>query len=268
MVEMMVGRSVTNLYAERQRTPGKVRLRVRGATRLGFFHDVSLSLREGEILGLGGLSGAGRSELARSLCGIDPLDAGRVELDEKEITPSRYRAAIAAGLAYLTEDRKQQGLALRMSMAENALSAIIPKQCRFGWYRPRAGRSQLLDLVRALEITPPDPARMISTFSGGNQQKALLAKWLATRPGVLVLDEPTRGVDVGAKVVIHKAIAELADTGTSVLLISSDLPELVGLSDRVAIMRQGHLVGEIPKTRCTESAVLLAANGEGEFVRA
>jgi ABC-type sugar transport system ATPase subunit len=266
LVDMMVGRSVSDLYAERTTAPGAEKLRVEWLTRLGFFHDVSLTVRAGEILGIGGLSGSGRSELARGICGIDPLDLGAVYLDGQPITPQSYPQAIRAGLAYLTEDRKQQGLSLRMTLGENALSAIIGRNCRFGWYQPGRSRGMLSRLIAMLAVQPPDPKRMTSTLSGGNQQKALLAKWLATDPQVLILDEPTRGVDVGAKVVIHKAIAEIADAGKCVLLISSDLPELVGLSDRVVIMRRGHLIGEIPKDRCTESAVLLAANGEGEFV--
>jgi len=285
LVEMMVGRSVSTLYAERKRAPGQVRLRVDRASRYGFFHDISFELRAGEILGIAGLSGAGRSELARSICGIDPLDEGRVyldepsdapagtdddrtddEIDDGEITPANYVEAISAGLAYLTEDRKQQGLALRMTLGENALSAIIPRQCRHGWYRPGRGKGLLARLIDRLKVHPPEPARLVSALSGGNQQKALLAKWLATDPEVLILDEPTRGVDVGAKAVIHQAIAEIADAGKCVLLISSDLPELIGLSDRIVVMRQGHLIGEIPKAQCTEAAVLLAANGEGEFV--
>ena len=281
LVEMMVGRSVSMLYAQRKIAPGKVRLRVDRASRYGFFHDVSFELRAGEILGIAGLSGAGRSELARSICGIDPLDAGGVYLDGPpigsrrsdddkadtgDITPANYVHAIASRLAYLTEDRKQQGLALRMTLAENALSAIIPRQCRYGWYTPGAGKGLLARLIDRLKVHPPEPKRLVSALSGGNQQKVLLAKWLATDPDVLILDEPTRGVDVGAKAVIHAAIAEIADAGKCVMLISSDLPELIGLSDRVVVMRQGHLIGEIPKDRCTESAVLLAANGEGEFV--
>jgi len=290
LVEMMVGRSVSTLYAQRTHQPGPVRLQVHAASRYGFFHDVSFDIREGEILGIAGLSGAGRSELARSICGIDPMDAGSVyldappaptavieanddadddtddEIDDGEITPANYVEAISAGLAYLTEDRKQQGLALRMTLAENAMSAIIPRQCHLGWYRPRTGKGLLARLIDMLKVHPPQPNRLVSALSGGNQQKVLLAKWLATDPTVLILDEPTRGVDVGAKAVIHQAIAKIADEGKCVLLISSDLPELIGLSDRVVIMRQGHLIGEIPKARCTEAAVLLAANGEGEFV--
>ena len=268
LVEMMVGRSVAALYAERNARPGAERLRVEHLSRYGFFHDVSLSVRAGEILGIGGLAGAGRSELARSICGIDPVDAGRVLLDGREPAPGGYRAAIKAGLAYLTEDRKTQGLALRMSMAENILAALIPRHCRAGIYSARRGAGLVERLVRLLGVSPPEPKRMTGTLSGGNQQKVLLAKWLATDPQVLILDEPTRGVDVGAKVVIHRAIAEAADQGRSVVLISSDLPELVGLSDRIVIMRRGHIIGQLGKADATEASVLLAANGEGALAPA
>jgi len=263
LVEMMVGRSVSGLYAERKTRPGAERLRVEGLSRWGFFHGVSLSVRAGEILGVGGLSGAGRTELARAMVGIDPIDAGRMWLDGRPLAPQGYQAAIKAGLVYLTEDRKTQGLALRMNLGENVLGSLIPRLCRHGVYSPRGGAGLLDRLIGLLDVSPPDPRRLVGTLSGGNQQKALLAKWLATEPHVLILDEPTRGVDVGAKVVIHRAIAEVADQGKCVILISSDLPELVGLSDRIVIMRRGHLIGEMARSQATEAAVLLAANGEG-----
>jgi ABC-type sugar transport system ATPase subunit len=263
LVDLMVGRSISDLYAKRRRAAGDVKLRVENLSRFGFFHHVSFTIRAGEILGLAGLSGAGRTELARSLCGIDPVDAGRVYLGGRPVRVRNYRRAIRLGLAYLTEDRKSQGLALRMTMSENALASLIPRHCRWGVYSARRGAGLLERLVRMLDIHPPDPRRMTGTLSGGNQQKVLLAKWLASDPDVLVLDEPTRGVDVGAKVIIHRAIAEAADRGKAVLLISSDLPELVGLSDRILVMRRGHLIGRIDKASATEASVLLAANGEG-----
>jgi len=265
LVEMMVGRSASDLYARRKTRPGAEKLRVENLSRYGFFHDVSFAVGDGEILGICGLSGAGRSELARSLCGIDPIDEGHVRLAGADVTPRSYRAAIRAGLAYLTEDRKAQGLALRLDVAANILSAIIPRQCTAGVYFGGRGRGILGDLVRTLQVLPPDPSRTAGTLSGGNQQKVLLAKWLAADPEVLILDEPTRGVDVGAKVVIHQAIAALADQGKCIVLISSDLPELVGLSDRILIMRKGHLIGQLPEDRRSESAALLAANGEGDL---
>jgi len=263
LVETMVGRAVSNLYARRETRPGPEKLRVENLSRYGFFHDVSFAVGEGEILGICGLSGAGRSELARSLCGIDPIDEGRVRLGGTPVTPRSYQEAIRAGLAYLTEDRKTQGLALRLDVAANVLSAIIPLQCTAGLYFRGRGRRLMEGLIDTLQVHPPDPSRPAGSLSGGNQQKVLLAKWLATGPKVLFLDEPTRGVDVGAKVVIHKVIAALADMGKCIVLISSDLPELVGLSDRILIMRKGHLIGQLPEDRRSESAALLAANGEG-----
>jgi len=263
IVEMMIGGAASDLVAARATPPGEVRLKVEGWTRWGFFHDCSFEVRAAEILGIAGLAGAGRSELARSLCGIDPCDGGRLWLDGREIAPRDYAEAIAAGLAYLSEDRKAQGLALRLTAAENLLSAVIPRHTRWGIYRRRAGGGLLRRLIACLQIQPSDPRRETATFSGGNQQKILLAKWLATDPEVLILDEPTRGVDVGAKRIIHRAIAEVADRGTCVILISSDLPELVGLSDRILVMRRGRLAGEMSGPTCTERSVLLAANGEG-----
>ena len=262
VVEMMIGGAARDLHAGRRGRPGAVRLRVGGLTRVGFFHACSFEARAGEILGIGGLCGAGRSELARSLCGIDPRDAGRIELDGRDVAPDSSEAAVRAGLAYLPEDRKTQGLALRLTAAENLLASITARLCRLGLFAPRRAAPRVADQFRALQVHPPDPEREAATFSGGNQQKILLARWLATEPAVLILDEPTRGVDIGAKAVIHRAIAEAADRGRSVILISSDLPELVGLSDRVLIMRNGRLTGELSGDACTEEAVLLAANGE------
>ena len=262
LAEIMIGGAVSDLYAKRKVQPAEERFVAKGITRYGFFHDVSFGIRAGEILGLGGLSGSGRSELARSLCGIDPLDEGSITLGGRPLRFRSYGQAVAEGIVYSPEDRKAQGLAQRLSIRENALSAIIPRHSRYGIYSAIRGSDMLQTFLRRLEIIPPDPKRIVSTLSGGNQQKVLLAKWLATQPEVLVLDEPTRGVDVGAKVLIHKAIAEIADSGKCVLLISSDLPELVGLSDRIIIMCKGHVVGEMDKARATETSVLLAANGE------
>jgi len=262
LVELMIGGAPSDLFAKRTTRPGQPKLQVQNLTRVGFFHDCSFRMCAGEVLGVGGLSGAGRSELARSLCGIDPLDEGRIFLNDGELMPGTYGEYIRAGFAYLTEDRKAQGLALRLTVAENVLAAILPRGCRAGVYLGRRQQGVVQRYLGQLNVQPPEPDREIATLSGGNQQKVLLAKWLATDPEVLILDEPTRGVDVGAKAVIHRAIAEVADRGKCVILISSDLSELVGLSDRVVIMRRGRLIGELAGERCTEANVLLAANGE------
>ncbi|MEI6810316.1 MAG: ATP-binding cassette domain-containing protein, partial [bacterium] len=245
----------------RRRTPGATKLRVDRLTRYGFFLDISFQVHEGEILGIGGLCGAGRTELARSLVGADPVDSGEVLLNERKLRNESMAASLKAGIAYLTEERKAYGLALRLSTAENVLSALIPRLSAWWHYSRRKGRPVIDGLIKQLEIRPDDCSVTVRNLSGGNQQKVLLAKWLALGPEVLILDEPTRGVDIGAKVVIHKAIEDLAEKGAAVILISSDLPELVSLSDRIMIMRHGRFVGEMARDQCSEETVLLAANG-------
>jgi len=259
IVQMMVGSLREDQHVGAARVPGKEILRVENLSRWGFFHRINLTGYAGEILGVCGLAGAGRSELARVLVGLDKKDAGRVLIDDQEVKITSMAQALRAGIAYLTEDRKAEGLALKMSVGENALVGVIPKHSTAGVYFAKRGKSLLGRLMQELVVSPNDPSRMVGNLSGGNQQKVLLAKWMATEPRVLILDEPTRGVDIGAKMVIHDSIRKLADSGHCVILISSDLPELVGLADRVMIMRQGKFTREMPRSECTEESVLLAA---------
>lgn len=262
LVEMMVGRSVAECAIPRERQPGDVRLKVTDLTRWGFFHQLNLEVREGEVLGIGGLAGAGRSEMARSLCGVDPLDYGAIDLDGKAVAPGDLCDSIRSGFAYLTEDRKYEGLALFNTARQNTVSTVNAARRTL---LPRGiANKKFEDLAAELELTPPEPQRQVVQFSGGNQQKILLAKWLATNPEVCILDEPTRGVDIGAKRVIHEAIARLADRGKCVIVLSSDLPELVALSDRVVIMRKGRFVDEMQRGEFTEDSILLAANEGGD----
>ncbi len=263
IVQMMVGRSVKEFYRREQRSIGEVRFRVSGLSRFGFFHDVAFEARRGEILGICGLSGAGRTELARVLTGLDRADEGSIELDGKPVRGSTMADFLEQGISYLTEDRKIEGLALRLPVSDNVLSAIVDRLSSAGVYSRARGKPSVDRLIAELSIYPPDPSRTVSNLSGGNQQKVLLAKWLASEPRVLILDEPTRGVDIGAKMTIHTSIEKLARESCTVLLISSDLPELVGLCDRVMVMRKGHFIREMPYSECTEESLLLAANGEG-----
>jgi len=260
VVQMMVGHSEREFYHGQPRASGEERLRVEGLTRKGFFHNVSFAARAGEILGICGLAGAGRTELARVLVGLDRKDSGKFFLDGREASPRNMAAALRLGIAYLSEDRKSEGLALRLSIKENVLAGLIPMHSKAGVYLPEAGSALLESLMRELSIYPRDPSRTVGNLSGGNQQKVLLAKWMACGPKVLILDEPTRGVDIGAKMIIHAQIERLANEGHTIILISSDLPELVGLSDRVMIMRKGHFIREMAKEECTEESVLIAAN--------
>ena len=262
LVTMMVGRSIEELYRHDQRETKGEAFRAENLTRKGYFRDVDFYVGQGEILGIGGLSGAGRTELARVIAGLDSAHQGSMFLEGAPFTPRNMADALNAGVAYLTEDRKNQGLALRLSVRENVLSAMIPEHSRHFIYQQQQGEQLLPPLIQELQISPPDPDIMTSNLSGGNQQKVLLAKWLAIAPRVLILDEPTRGVDIGAKLLIHQTIEKLAERGTAIILISSDLPELVGLSDRIMIMRKGYFTREMPRLECSEQSVLLAVNEE------
>jgi ABC-type sugar transport system ATPase subunit len=268
IVDLMVGRSVSEFYSRRNPTIGKEILRVDRLSRWGFFHDVSFSVREGETLAICGLAGAGRTELARAIVGVDRYDEGAVYLRGQPVRFRNMFEAIQSGVAYLTESRKQDGLAVRLTAAENTLSARIPAFAKGLLYNPRMGAEQVRELMEALSVYPMEPGRPTTNFSGGNQQKVLMAKWLMTRPSVLILDEPTRGVDIGAKEIIHRAVENLTAHGSAIILITSDLPEMTGLSDRAIILRNGHVIGEIEREEINESALLLAANGEGKHVHA
>lgn len=265
LVQMMAGQTIDEFYAARHPEIGDTVLRAVHLTRRAYFHDVSFALRRGETLGLAGLSGSGRTELARSLCGLDPLHYGTVALHGGIIQPGDYARAVSKGLVYLTEDRKADGLFLRLPVSQNLVAALTARHSTMGLCRPAKDAAVAQRLFTTLHVVAPSPEVDAGTLSGGNQQKVLLAKWLATKPHVLILDEPTRGVDVTAKRQIHEAILGLTAQGTAVLLISSDLPELVGMSDRVLVMRQGRLIGEMQRQELSEEAVLLAANGHYAF---
>jgi len=260
---MMVGQSNVDFAACADFDGDEERLRVENLTRYGFFHDISFFARKGEVVGIGGLSGAGRSELARVLVGLDRRDSGEIFLDGRRFRPSNMAQALRTGVAYLTENRKTEGLATRLDVRDNILASLIPRLTKFGVYDEQRGAPILKRLIDDLSIYPPDPSRTVANLSGGNQQKVLLAKWMACEPKVLIMDEPTRGVDIGAKLIIHQSIERLAAEGLTVILISSDLPELVALSNRVMIMRQGHFIREMVKTDCSEESILLAVNAEG-----
>ena len=263
LVEMMVGQKVEDFYKQTSHSMGEKVLQVKNLTHYGFVHNISFDLCKGEILGIMGLAGSGRTELGRCLAGADKVDYGEVILDGETVEIRSMSQMLDKGLAYLSENRKTEGLALRLSNRENLLSSIIDRLSFKGFFQSRKGDPIVRELYEKLSIYPPDPTVGTSNLSGGNQQKILLAKWLSTKPKVLILDEPSRGVDVGAKKLIHETIVNLAKEGMAVLLLSSDLPELVSLSDRVAVMKQGHLIGDLTKEDgFDENKVLLAANGD------
>ncbi len=263
LVEMMVGQKVDDFYKQNSHSKGEKVLQVKNLTHYGFIHNISFDLCRGEILGVMGLAGSGRTELGRCLAGADRVDYGEVILEGKEVKIRNMNQMMEKGVSYLSENRKTEGLALRLSNRENLLSSIIDRLSVKGIFKPRKGDPIVKELYEKLSIYPPDPTVGTSNLSGGNQQKILLAKWLSAKPKVLILDEPTRGVDVGAKKLIHETIVKLAEEGMAVLLLSSDLPELVSLSDRVTVLKQGHMIGDLTKDDgFDENKVLLAANGD------
>lgn len=266
LIQDMVGKSVKEFYANKESHIGETMMEVKDLTRWGFFHHVSFELHKGEVLAICGLAGSGRTEIARSIIGVDPLDAGTIVKDGKEGTYKDMTTAIKSGIGYLTEDRKVMGLALTQSVSDNILVSIIDKLSKGGLYNPKGHGKIVEEKIEELEIYPPQPDRLVNALSGGNQQKVLMAKWLATDADVLILDEPTRGVDIGAKQTIHKAVLEYTKKGNGVILLSSDLPEVVGLADRAIILREGYITGEISGEEITESSLLMAANGEGKHV--
>jgi len=259
LVDAMVGKAISKTHVLRKRTPADISYRFHHLSRLGFFHDVNFEIRKGEVLSIAGLAGSGRSEIARSFCAIDPLDAGHVSKDGEVLPIYSYKDAIRLGFAYLSEDRKSEGLALDQESVFNAMSAVNVKETTKSSLAER--EKTYLQLAHELSVYPPDPTRLVNQYSGGNQQKILLAKWMAVHPDLLILDEPTRGVDIGAKQLIHEVIGRLADEGMCILLITSDLPELVELADRVLILHKGQIVQEMVSD-FTEESILLAANGE------
>ena len=262
LVRDMVGRPLEQVYP-RTRTGGlgEPLLEVENLARSGEFEDINFKLCAGEIVGLTGLVGAGPSELARTLYGLVPPDRGRMTLRGRAWSPASAHEAVKAGLVYLPEERKRQGLVLEHGVGESISVGLLDLVSRLGWIISRREQSRLDEAVRAHDIRCAGLRQPIGTLSGGNQQKALLARWLAREPSVILLNEPTRGVDVGAKAEIHALIDRLAARGRSVLLISSDLPEVLGMSDRVLVMCRGRIFTELRGAAKTQENAILASSG-------
>ncbi len=264
LVEMMIGRRLeeyfpTYLEAE----PGEEMLRVENFSSPGKFKDISFSLKAGEILGLAGLVGAGRTEIAQALFGLDNMASGRVTVAGKQVRIDSPSKAIKLGLGLVPEDRKRHGLVLSMSACSNMTLPILHRLSRFGWIRNRAERSLADTFFQRMKVRAPGVDALIAGLSGGNQQKVVLAKWLSAQCRILILDEPTRGVDVGAKAEIHALIDQLAREGAAVLLISSELPEVLNLSTRVLVLRHGKIVGELPRNQADQETVMRLMAGIG-----
>ncbi|MCX7048479.1 MAG: sugar ABC transporter ATP-binding protein [Candidatus Sumerlaeota bacterium] len=262
LVRKMVGRELLNIYGERRQELGDPIFSVQGAARGADFQNIALSIRRGEIVGLAGLVGAGRTELARAIFGAEPLERGEMALDGAPIRPRDPKQAIHGGIGYLSEDRKEQGLFLRMTVRDNCIAPSLRRFAnRAGWLDD-AGMDRQAERDReAFKIATPSIHQRVSNLSGGNQQKVLLAMWMGITPKLLIVDEPTRGVDIGAKSDIYALLRALAARGAAILLVSSDLQEILGLSDRVLVMRGGRLVAEFSREQATEENIIAAASG-------
>jgi ABC-type sugar transport system ATPase subunit len=264
LVRMMVGRDLSRLFPEARASDAPVRLEVRGLSRRGVLHDVSLSLRGGEIVGLAGLVGAGRTELARCLFGADSISEGEILLDGAKVDIRSPGHAVDLGIALVPEDRKLQALVLGMGVRENLSLPVLDRLGSPLVPSRRRERALASDYIKSLRIRTPHMEQRVSALSGGNQQKVVIARWLATKPKVLILDEPTRGIDVGAKAEVHALIARLAEQGVAILMISSELPEILGMSHRILVMRSGRIVADIPREDATEELIMAAATGQAD----
>ena len=261
LIRHMVGRDVT-LFPKVETPVGDALLEVAGLTRKDAFEDVSFTLRAGEIVGFAGLVGAGRTEIARVLFGIDRADSGEIRLEGRKVRFTSPSAALRAGIAYLPEDRHQQGLVLDFPISANVSLPILPRLFPRLFVHGETERALAAKHADELRIRMRGVEQLAASLSGGNQQKVVLAKWLAAQPRVLILDEPTRGIDIGAKVEVHRIISELAASGLAIMLISSDLPEVLAMSDRIIVLHEGRQKAEIVRAEASEERVMFAATGQ------
>ena len=266
IITMMVGREIKEQHLAGKNI-GETVLEVKNISKRGNYQDVSFSVRRGEVLGITGLVGAGRTETVRALFGLNPPDSGEILLEGRKIAPKSPAQAQALGIAYVPESRQTEGLVLQQDAESNLTLSILRRFVRNGLIRFGERRKKAVELIEQLNVKPAYPLMQVDKFSGGNQQKIVVAKWLATNPKVLIVDEPTNGIDVGAKTEIHHLLRELADEGMAVIMVSSELPEILSISDRVLVMRRGRINGEfnadgLSQEQIMEKAVL--ASGEKE----
>ncbi|MCU1276145.1 MAG: D-xylose transporter ATP-binding protein [Bryobacterales bacterium] len=259
IIHHMVGREVSAIYQRDALPPCDELLRVEHLTRVGELSDISFSLRAGEIVGMAGLMGAGRTELCRALFGVDPIDSGKVWVCGREVQIASPKEAVKAGIALVTEDRQITGLALRLPIAHNVTLANVPAISRFGFLDAGAQNSAALDFIGRLRIRAGSTRQLAGRLSGGNQQKVVIAKWLFRQARIFLFDEPTRGIDVGAKVEVFNLMNELAREGAAILMVSSEMPELLQVADRILVMREGRITGELPGRTTQEEIMRHAA---------
>ncbi|MBR7187899.1 MAG: sugar ABC transporter ATP-binding protein [Clostridia bacterium] len=259
LVADMVGREVTSYYPKTDVPIGDVAFKIEHIEQGALLHDISLEVRRGEIVGLSGLAGAGRTELAEAICGLTKIDSGRIRIDGQETKIANYREAMAKGIVYVSEDRGKYGLVLGMDIKRNVSLPQLHTIATGGRIDFEQERKLGQEAIREFEIKAPNEDFIVENLSGGNQQKVSVARATALRPKLMILDEPTRGVDVGAKAEIHRIIGQLVEQGLSILMISSELPELLGMCDRIYVMNSGRIVGEFDREHATQEGILKVA---------
>ena len=260
LVKLMIGRDLKDVYPKREPVPGDVLLEVNNVSRSKLVHDVSFNLRAGEIVGFAGITGSGRTELVRTIFGADPF-SGEMKVAGKPYKPHSPADAIKHGVALVTEDRKAQGLFLKLNVAINTTVSGLKQLTRFGILSLGKERALVKKMIQDLSIKTPGPNFIVVNMSGGNQQKVILARWLSVGTKIFIMDEPTRGIDVGSKSEIYQIMADLATKGVGIIMISSELPEVLGMSDRIMVMRQGTIVKELSRAEASEEAIMKYAVG-------
>ncbi|WP_028551583.1 sugar ABC transporter ATP-binding protein [Paenibacillus sp. UNC451MF] len=261
VVRKMVGRELTERYPARNPNPGEVVLEVKNASRKGLFQDVSFQVREGEIVGFSGLMGSGRTEIMRALFGLDHLDSGDVHLFGKKAVIRKPVDAVKLGIGFITEDRKDEGLVLDFSVRDNMVLPSLSSFTSNGLISSQKEKTFVDALIKRLQIKTHSSETAAGNLSGGNQQKVVIAKWIGIGPKLLILDEPTRGVDVGAKREIYQLMNELTGHGVAIIMVSSELPEVLGMSDRIVVVHEGHITGELSKEEATQEKIMTLATG-------
>ena len=259
LIEMMVGRTLADLFPKQDVAPGRVLLEVEHLSRAGVFDDISFEVRAGEIVGMAGLVGAGRTDVAQAIFGVNPATSGVIKIDGKPVKITSPQQAMGLGLAYVPEDRQHHGLLLPLSIAQNITLPNLGHFARLGWLNGKAELRAAEEAADQMEVKRASITQRARELSGGNQQKVVLAKWLATHPRILILDEPTRGIDVGTKRAVHALMSDLASQGLAILMISSELPEVLGMSDRVIVMREGRITGQLTRAEATQEKIMHAA---------
>jgi ribose transport system ATP-binding protein len=261
LIQLMVGRTLDQQYPKVLFKRGKEALRVENICREGLLKNISFTAYTGEILGIAGLVGAGRTELVRAIFGADKIDQGKIFIFGREVKMNSPKSAIKAGLGLLPEDRKYQGLVLKLSVKHNISMASLDKLEKNGLLQLKVEKQRTLEFIHKLRIMTPSENQIANNLSGGNQQKVVLAKWLASQSQVLIFDEPTRGIDVGAKVEVYNLMNTLVENGVAVIMVSSEMPELLGMSDRILVIHKGELAGEFNREEATQEKILAAAMG-------